>query len=353
MTERVSYDNAVSVLEAPVHTEPFSVARHSADADIKFAPRRGISTGIGFTRLAEDRTHRIFESTTEDTIRVLFDAAGNPSFALRTKYEHAQRRGTGIEEGERELVAIGEQPGMRHFDIAPRDRDRVTVLASATPIASLGINGSIAVGKDDYLQSEFGLRDNTHRVYAAGINATPSDRVVLGGSYSYERYHALSRSRQANPGAQFTDPSRNWATDAIDGVHSFILNADVLRIAGKLDLRVLYDFSRARARYDYTAGPVADRTLPEEVVVPTTLPAPLALPPTLSDLQRATLDVAYPIAARLSLGVSYWYEQYRVNDFTLDIDANPDLARGQALLMGYLYRPYSANTVWLRLIYRW
>ena len=88
-------------------------------------------------------------------------------------------------------------------------------------------------------------------------------------------------------------------------------------------------------------------------MVPTTLPPPLALPPTLSELQRATLDATYPLAARLSLGVSYWYEQYRVNDFTLDVDANPDLARGQALLMGYLYRPYSANTVWLRLIYRW
>ena len=29
-----------------------------------------------------------------------------------------QRRGVGIEEGELELAAIGEQPGMRHFDIA-------------------------------------------------------------------------------------------------------------------------------------------------------------------------------------------------------------------------------------------
>jgi hypothetical protein len=353
MTERVSYDNAVTVLDAPVHTEAFSVTRHTLDGDVKFAPRRGISTGVGFTRLVEDRTHRIFEATTDNTVRVIFDAAGNPWFTVRTKYEHGQRRGAGIDEGERELAAIGEQPGMRHFDIASRDRDRVTILGSATPFASLGINASIAVGKDDYLESEFGLRDNTHRVYAAGINATPTDRVVVGGSYSFERYHALSRSRQANPGAQFADPSRNWATDATDGAHSLMLNAEVARIAGKIDLRLLYDFSRARARYDYIAGPVADRTLPEEVVVPTTLPPPLALPPTRSELQRATLDATYPLAARLSLGVSYWYEQYRVNDFTLDVDANPDLARGQALLMGYLYRPYSANTTWLRLIYRW
>jgi hypothetical protein len=77
------------------------------------------------------------------------------------------------------------------------------------------------------------------------------------------------------------------------------------------------------------------------------------LPPTLSELQRGTIDATYALGSHLSLGLSYWYERFRVNDFTLDADANPDLARGQALLMGYLYRPYTANTVWVRLIYQW
>ena len=81
--------------------------------------------------------------------------------------------------------------------------------------------------------------------------------------------------------------------------------------------------------------------------------APAELPPTRSELVRSTADVTYALARHLSIGVSYWYEQYRVTDFTLDADANPDLARGQALLIGYLYRPYTANTVWGRLIYRW
>ena len=44
---------------------------------------------------------------------------------------------------------------------------------------------------------------------------------------------------------------------------------------------------------------------------------------------------------------------YRVQDFTLDIDANPALVRGQALLIGYLYQPYTAHTVWGRLVYHW
>ena len=254
LTQRVSYDNAVSAVVPPVHTEPFGVLRHTVDADLKLTPISGISAGVGFTRLSEDRTHRIFESTTDNVVRVTFDTVSNQRFTLRTKYEHAQRRGIGIEEGERELAAIGEQPGMRHFDIAARNRDRVTILGSVMPVANVGVSLSVAAGKDDYLESLFGLRDNTHRVYGAGVDVTPTARIVLGTSYSYERYNALSRSRQANPGVQFDDPSRNWATDATDRAHSWVVNAEVGRIADKVDLRFSYDFSRARALYDRYVG---------------------------------------------------------------------------------------------------
>jgi MtrB/PioB family decaheme-associated outer membrane protein len=353
MTQRVSFDNTPAAVNPPVFSEPFGVIRHTFDADFRYLPAARTSAGIGVTRLTEERSHRIFESTTENTVRVSFDSMSQSWLALRTKYEHGQRRGEGIEEGELELAAIGEQPGMRHFDIASRDRDRVTVLASVTPTGDFTANVSLAAGKDDYIQSEFGLRDNTHRVFGAGADYVAANIVTLGLSYSYEKYTALSRSRQANPGEQFNDPSRNWATDSSDRAHTFLINADVARIANKVDLRFSYDFSHTRARYDYITGPVADRTLPEEVIVPTTLPTPTELPPTLSELQRGSADAMYVLTSRLSVGISYWYEKYRVKDFTLDIDANPELVRGQALLIGYLYRPYTANTVWGRVVYHW
>ena len=229
----------------------------------------------------------------------------------------------------------------------------MTLLATVTPAGKFAGTVSLAVGKDDYLDSEFGLRDNTHRVYSAALDFLPRDHVTVAMSYAYERYNALSRSRQANPGVQFTDPSRNWATDGTDRVHSATFNAGIDRIAEKVDLNFSYDFSRARATYEYITGPVPDRTLPEEVIVTTTLPTPTELPPTLSELHRATADAIYSLTSRFSVGLSYWYERYRVKDFTLDVDANPDLAGGQTLLMGYLYRPYTANTVWARLIYAW
>ncbi|HEY7501462.1 MAG TPA: MtrB/PioB family outer membrane beta-barrel protein [Vicinamibacterales bacterium] len=351
MTQRVSYDNAPAAVTPPAETEPFGVTRHTFDADFRTTPFGRSTAGVGFTRNSEDRTHRIFEATTDNVFRVTFDTVTRQWFTLRSKYEHAQRRGEGLDETL--LTSIGEQSKLRHFDIANRDRDRVTLIGSVTPTGFLNASLTFAAGKDDYLESVFGLRDNTHRVYGAGADYVVNDNASFGVSYSYERYKALQRSRQANPGVQFDDPSRNWAADSTDLTHAVLVNAEILRIAEKLDLRASYDFSRGRARYNYITGPVADRTLPEEVPVPTSLPTPTELPPTLSEFSRGTVDLIYTLTSRVSIGVSYWYDRYRVNDFTLDVDANPELARGQALLMGYLYRPYTANTGWLRLLYHW
>jgi MtrB/PioB family decaheme-associated outer membrane protein len=363
MTQRVAYDNAPSAVTTPVHTEAYGVVRHTLDADFKMTAMRFATAGIGFSRLGEERTHRIFESTSENVVRVTFDAVGRGWFSLRSKYEHAERRGEGIEQGELELAAINEQPGMRHFDIAPRDRNRITVLGSLTPNSVLSFTASVAAGKDDYrlelpqtatpANSLFGLRDNMHQVASFGVDAVPSDLVTFGVSYSFEHYNALNRSRQANPGAEFNDPARNWSAEGTDHVHSVIVTAGIAKIADKVDLQVSYDFNRARAVYEYIAGAVPNRTLPEETVITTALPPPTALPTVKSDLGRGTVDLMYDLTPHVGIGVSWWYEQYRVTDFTLDAEANPELARGQAVLLGYLYRPYTANTVWGRMVYRW
>ena len=353
MRERVAYDNTPSAVVPPVHTEPFGIDRHTFDAEFRYSLFGRSTAGVGYTRLDEDRSHRIYESTTDHQVRLTYDALTQQWFSVHAKWEYAERRGEGIEQGIEELVAIGEQPGMRHFDIAPRNRNRFLTTASFTPQGNFAGRLTIGFGKDDYLQSEFGLRDNTHEIYGVGGDYLFSDRFNISLDYTFEEYDALSRSRQANPGVQFTDPSRNWAADTSDRTHSVIAAAEVLQIGGKVDLRLMYDFSRGRGIYDYITGPVEDRTLPEEVVVPSTLPTPTELPPTLSELQRGTLDAIYALNSKLSVGFSYWYEQWRVRDWTLDIDANPDLVRGQALLLGYMYQPYTANTFWGRLIYTW
>ncbi|MEO7192791.1 MAG: MtrB/PioB family outer membrane beta-barrel protein [Vicinamibacterales bacterium] len=354
IVQRVGYDNAVSVVSPAGETEPFGLTRSTFDADVRLTPVRIVSAGIGFTRNVEDRTHRIFEQTRENVVRVTADSVTGRWFTMRTKFEHGERRGEGsVSEIAAELSAIGEQPGMRHFDIASRNRNRITVTAAATPLNVLSFDVSAAAGKDDFIESEFGLRDNQHRVYGAGVELSPTDEIGGGVSYSLERYTALSRSRQANPGVQFTDPSRNWATDSLDRSGSWTGHAEWLQIKRKLDVNLFGDLSRSRGLYRYITGPVVDRTLPEEAVVPTTLPQPTQLPLVRSELSRVNLDVVYALTARWGLGTSFGVERYRVSDFTLDSQAISRVDLPGALLLGYQYLPYTAKTFWVRAIYRY
>jgi MtrB/PioB family decaheme-associated outer membrane protein len=383
LAQRVSYDNAAApatmsalggATSTQVNTEPFGVTRHNFDAEAGLNMSGGLRAAFGYTRLEEDRSHRVIEGNTDDILRISFDVVGNTLFSVRSRYEHSQRRGEATEEAERELFRIGEQPGMRHYDVAERNRDRVTVLGAFTPGGTISFNASVGVGKDDYIESLFGLRDNTHRVYTVGGDFIPSDRVSFNAGYSFERYQALSRSRQANPpaanatitydqyqvlntqtnpGVQVADASRNWATDGLDRAHGAMVGLEIMKIGGKVDLQLNYDYSNARADYTYIAGAVPDRTLPEEVIIDSTLPPPNQLPPTHSVLRRGTLDLTYALTSRLGIGFSAWHESYSVSDFTLDAEATPNLARGSVVLLGYTYRPYNATTLWGRLIYSW
>jgi MtrB/PioB family decaheme-associated outer membrane protein len=354
-TSRVAYDTSVQVLSPPSVTERFGGSRQSLDANMGVTVSSHSTIGAGYSLQQADYRSRIFASSTENTARVTFDTFSAQWFSLHSKYEHATRRGSGLNTSD--IAADGEQPGMRTFDIADRNRDLFTLTGSITPISSLGINVSAGDGRDQYPNSQFGLFNAKHMVYTIGADAVLSNQVTLGASYDLEDFRTLQWSRQANPGVQFSDPSRDWSTDGHDRVHSVLATLDIARVFDKLDVKVSFDFNRGNTLYLYGgAGAliVADRTLPEgSTVVPSTLPVPKQLPPVMSELTRGTLDAMWALTAKVSLGVTYWYERYRVEDFALDAEAIPRINLPNALLIGYQYLPYTAHTFWGRVIVRW
>jgi hypothetical protein len=347
----VLYDINVSRVPGP-GPEFLSVKRQNTDVEVTFMPAGLPTFRAGWRGEFADRTHRIYESTTENTLRLSVDALNWTGFTVRGLYELGSRSGGQFDP---ELLAeVGDQPGMRHYDVAERDRQRVTVQATATPESWLGLNGSLAIGKDDYTNDgEFGLRDNKHQIYTAGFTVMPGKRGNVDVSYGFEKYSAFSTSRQAANAAEFVNPARNWGTDQDDNVHTFMANAEVVRAFPNTDIRFGYDYSRSRATYVYSVGVVTDRTLPEVGPPVSSLTPPTQLPPVRVHWHSATADATYSFTRMLALGITYWFENYDVEDFAL---ANPRIAINDlpgAVLLGYRYRPYTAHTGWVRLIARW
>jgi MtrB/PioB family decaheme-associated outer membrane protein len=338
------YDPPGSDIPSP---EPYGIARSNFDVDGTISALKYTSIKVGYGYAEADRTFRIWEKTKEGTFRVAADTVGNPYVSMRALFEKSKREGEGFDPHDI-LGHVGEQPGMRHFDIADRDRDRFTLITTLTPSSIFSVSLSAGVGDEEFPDSEFGVQSLDSKQYSVGFDVIPSDRVGLSVIYGWEDYGSVTQSRTANPApnAQFFDPTRNWFMDYTGKVKNFDLSLDVAEIAPKTDVRFGVNWNDVTDSYKYR--------LPAN----TTLAAPSQLPAVLNELLRGTFDLNHKLSAKLHVGGSYWYENYKVDDFALgpQLTANnvlPVTGNPTTLLLGYMYRPYTANTGMLRLTYLW
>jgi MtrB/PioB family decaheme-associated outer membrane protein len=343
----VSYDSSFSASAGP--SEYHSVKRATFDADAAFQFIPTTSLKVGYSHLASEYTNRIWEKTAENVFRVSIDTSGNSPFMLRGVYENRRREGDGFEADA--LAEAGETPDMRHYDVADRDRQRFTLIANTTA-GMLGLTASAGVGRDKYPNSPIGLQSFDSDQYSAGFTVTPDDRYSLTTSYGWEKYRSLQRSRNATTAADQVNPLRNWTTDYTGKVNFLEAGFDIDNAIARTLIRLSTDWNKSNDTYLYglvTGSPLA---------------APEQLPPVKNELLRNAVDVTYEISRNLRAGVAYWYDDYNVQDFalgptTLTGIALPTVQEGQpvvatnALLLGYLYRPYTAHAGFIRLTYLW
>jgi MtrB/PioB family decaheme-associated outer membrane protein len=334
----VSYDTTVAPF-AHGGTSPFSVNRKTFYAEASYTPTRYSAFLAGYTREKIDQTFRFFDTTTENTFRLSADLSGISWLMLRGVYEHAIRTGSGFDE--QALDDIGEQVSLRQFDISDRTANRVSIVTQVMPVSSFSVNGSVTAGDEDRPGTSFGLRSNNSRSYEIGADYVPRQEISMGASYTWEKYTSLQASRQANPGPQFDDPTRDWTTDGADRARTFVGSMDLIKLWPKTDLRLSYTYSHAESLYLYGLAPN------------TTLAPVQQLPPVVNELQRATGEIRYRLSPRFGAGLVYWYDKYTVNDFATGTQTLTSIAQPSFLMIGYLYRPYTANTISGRFTYYW
>jgi hypothetical protein len=208
----------------------------------------------------------------------------------------------------------------------------------------------------EYPGSYFGLQSGDSRFYSIGFDYVPTSKVSLGANYGYEQYTALQASRTANPlpantpiwlldpAQQFNDPRRDWSDASADNAKTLTGSMDLIKVFPRTDIKMAFDYTRADSTYTYG--------LPTNTV----LAAPVPLAPVTNELQRGTIDGRYFLTRRLALGLVYWYDKYRVDDFALSPVsslAQPATGAPTLMLLGYFYAPYTANTVMARITYLW
>ncbi|HVQ12907.1 MAG TPA: MtrB/PioB family outer membrane beta-barrel protein, partial [Vicinamibacterales bacterium] len=318
--------------------ENYAHSRTNFDADATWSGFQPVAVTVGYTRNNTGHDFRIFESTGEDVFRLSADAVGTQWVTFRADYELSGRSGSGLDESL--LVQIGEQPAMRHYDLADRTRNRFTGQVDIVPNDLWTFSVTGGGGRDDYDDSYFGLQESTFTLFSVAADLQRPDGWGGGASYNYEHYSGFQQSRNANPG-QETDPLRNWTVDSKERVNYFSIFARPPRFRQNTEARVSYDYSFAEGSYFYAIPPGSPLTPPNQ------------LPNVFNKLQQLHVDVRHKVANQWVATFSYLYEPFRVFDFALDPSVVNGIVQPSSLVLGYVYRPYTAHAFVLGARYFW
>ena len=192
--------------------------------------------------------------------------------------------------------------------------------------------------------SYFGLQESSFQTFSLGADFRHPNGFGGGASYNYEHYSGDQRSRQASPDPprhRKTIPNRDWTVNSKERVNYFSLYATPPKIGENTEARLSYDYSYALGTYLYAIVPGGPLVPPNQ------------LPDVYNKLQQLHIDVRHRLSKQLAATFSYLYEPFRVYDFAFDQTVVNSIVQPSSLVMGYIYRPYTANSFQFGVRYFW
>jgi len=366
-TEYVRFD-AVPEENPEGFSPQFDNSRHLLDANVAFTPTGWGTVRVGYGHEAVERHGRGFADVGEHIFRLSYDAYSNRFVTVRASFDAGRRRGQGFveaESGNDEVGPGGTQPTLRYYDEADRNRKRGSVIVTVMPNDTVDLFVQASGGTDTFLADNsapvsrpgelFGLQQQSVGSWNFGANFHPTEAVSGGVSYGRDTFGSFQLSRNANPPPDptWTDPARNWTLDNDDRINNFNAYVDLMRAVQKTDIRVSYDYSDSDNSFVHGGPRIAALTALNQFI---------PLPNVTNNWQRAAVDVQYFLTGRAGIGVGWYLEKLDVVDFNT-VDTNgpvgfaaptgvPRIDWLGALMTGYGNRPYTGNTMYVRLLYR-
>ncbi len=246
---------------------------------------------------------------------------------------------------------INEEIGMRRFNMADRNRNKLVGSVNWDVTGQLGLQGNVEYTDDDYNNSVFGLQSNKslmaniegnfavtesfnanlyytyeeQRMQSAGISygsnsnaanvgGVAGNTVVSGGCYAT----VLDKNMNAK-----IDPCLNWSTDMKDKVNTIGGGFSWKGLLeGKLDLIGSALYSDARVDNAMTGGTYANNPYAvsgKPAVVPAVIFIPAQNLPTVSEkMIQLQIGGQYALDKHSAIRAFYWWQKLRVTDYVYD-----------------------------------
>lgn len=197
---------------SPRYNRPYSYKRQKYSADVRYRAHRVIRLSGGVRQENLDRTLQAVERTKETTW--WGDVKVNPGANVQMRF--------GLESGNRDISDYlqpddggpVDNPLMRKFNMADRDRDRYLVEFDWMPNESLGINLNYFYAQSKYDESVIGLQKSKDQSYTINVNYAVATKVNL---YAFFTRDDIDADLLNTTGGSSTP----WSGDTRDGISTF------------------------------------------------------------------------------------------------------------------------------------
>jgi len=331
--------------DTPIAVEPYSFMRSKAYADLTWHLMRSTSLHVGYSYSRIERTEGeeiegADENTShENTFKVSLDSNVLDWLWLRGAYLHGARRWS---LDATDVIYIPGFAFKRYFE-SDRNRDSVNALIGLSPVRNFDLELSYSLGVDNYPTTSYGLKKSDFSSYGADLTYTLGKSSSLFGFYTHELYKGDQADRQSPADVFVTDPANDWTALLEDHVNTVGAGFNTALVKDKATLNVTYSFSRVQGT-SLLATPAGGTPA-------TAVNFTQGIDSTRIQILRAYLQ--WKLRSNLSVGLSYWFEQWDLDDIVRNDYAVNYVTAASGMYMGALQPGYLYHVGSLMFIYSW
>jgi MtrB/PioB family decaheme-associated outer membrane protein len=274
---------------APLMNQPYSFTDNTLKLDADYRLTQKTKIGAGYEYEKRDRTNLDVDNTNEDTFWGKLSVRAPDDIELSARVAHAERDASGYNP-----VNPTQNPLLRKYNMADRNRDTANVQAGFYPHERLSIGLNAGLSVDDYSDSALGLTGSREIDFGADASMILTDKTSLHAFASWQKI----KSDQA--GSQ-SFATADWFAKYDDTIDNFGIGVKHRLIRDKLDIGADYALLNSTS----------------EISVQTGVPG-AAFPDLKTELDTVKLYADYHLKDDITLHAAYWYENYDSRDWSRD-----------------------------------
>lgn len=291
---------------SPRSNRLYSYDRSQGKAVLRWRPRYNIRLNAGLKRDELERTDQDVRKSEEDSYWGEIQFTSWAWLDTRLKYDHAKRDAKSFEE--QGNFDRAENPLMRKFNMADRDRNRVTIEFDLTPTERFDVALSFYATEDEYNDSVIGLTESEETSINLDFNYILNERTNL---YAFVTRENIESEISGADGVG----SIPWDALTEDEILTWGLG-----ISGHINDRFSYGFDYVSSDAD---GDILTDSGDGEAPFPVLT----------TELRNARIYVTYKANDRWALSLDAYREEYDSADWYVDgigpLDVNGLLTLGE------------------------